>query len=66
MKLPDIGRKFSVFLLTSAFALLAGLIVKPASVGAVCTAITTVAVAMIAGHTATDMKNGKKRDDDAC
>ena len=62
MKLPDIGRKFTVFLLTSAFALLAGLIIKPASIGAVCTTVTTVAVAMIVGHTATDMKNGSKEE----
>lgn len=66
MKLPDMGRKFKVYLLTSGTVMVAGLIIKPASIGAVCTAITTVAVAMIVGHTATDMKNGKKDADDAC
>lgn len=62
MKLPSIGRKFKVFLLTSGLVMAAGLIVKPASIDAVCHSITAVAIAMIVGHTATDMKNGKKAE----
>ena len=50
--------------LAHAAALVAGRWLPAATVGAVCTAIATVAVAFIAGHTATDLRHGGSDDDD--
>lgn len=65
--LKKAGKKFVALTMMSFFVLVAGLVLKPANIGAACTALATLGVAFMAGHTVTDMKHGgDKKDDDKC
>lgn len=61
-KLP---RKLAGFLLTSVFVMVAGIVVKPGNIGAVCLALTGLYATFVTGHQNAEKLAAKKDADDA-